>query len=435
MSHRRQLGLWIALAAVATLLFMLVMRTQYQPTQERFALNVDAHPAIGREVFETKGCARCHGSDAAGTADGPSLRNHAALTSSARLVTALWNHVPRMSEAMRAVHMPYPTMTNEQTGQLLSFLFVTGLTDDSGDERRGSAVFVAKRCVVCHRDGGGAPLPSRLGSAESPLAFTGSLWNHAAAMQAEMQRKGVNWPRLDAADVRDLFAYVQFVAGNKGAGRWHAADPARGWTLFQSRGCIECHALRGRETSLPMRVNPDTAPQPVRVAVRVTKEISPADAPPLPVLGRSGREPGDSDVPPALSEFGAAMLNHFPKMRVAMNGQGGGPPKFSSGDLADLAVFLYGLRNTEPGGSPYVGASVFVWRGCAACHGAQATGGSGPALRGRGQTYTAVRLATGLWVHGDRMYAEARRSGQPWPHLEDSDIGDLLAFLNTPVQK
>ena len=129
------------------------------------------------------------------------------------------------------------------------------------------------------------------------------------------------------------------------------------------------------------------------------------------------------------------MLNHFPNMRLAMDGQGGTPPQFSSNDLADLAVFLYGLRNTEPTGSAYVGASVFVWRGCAACHGTGATGGSAPPLRGRGQTYTAVRLATGLWAHGNRMYEETRRTGQPWPRLEDSDIGDLLAYLNTPIEK
>ena len=143
----------------------------------------------------------------------------------------------------------------------------------------------------------------------------------------------------------------------------------------------------------------------------------------------------EATLPPTLSEFGEAMLNHFPTMRRAMLRGGQGPPAFASGDLADVAVFLYSLRYLEPGGSQHVGASVFLWRGCAACHGNDAASGSAPPLRGRGQTYTAVRLATGLWGHGARMYEETRRSAQPWPHLEESDIGDLLAFLNTPLQK
>lgn len=420
MSHTRQFGLWIALAAVATLIFLIVMRAQYQPTQARFAPNVNGRPAEGRDVFEAKGCARCHGSDAAGTADGPSLRNRASLTSTARLVTALWNHVPRMSEAMQAARMPYPTLTTEQSAQLVSFLFVTGSTDDAGDPRRGAFVFSARGCAVCHRVGGGAPSPGHLGASQSPLAFTESLWNHASTMQSQMERRSVPWPRLEASDLRDLLAFLQSADGNHAPTTLHAPDPARGWALFQSKSCIECHALRGRESSLPMAT-----------ASSAPSNVLATSAPPLPVTGKAGSVAG-SDPPPPLSEFGAAMLNHFPKMRLAMDGRVGAPPQFSSGDLADIAVFLYGLRNTEPAGSPYVGASVFVWRGCAACHGVDATGGSAPPLRGRGQTYTAVRLATGLWGHGNRMYAETRRNGQPWPRLEDSDIGDLLAFLNTP---
>jgi mono/diheme cytochrome c family protein len=103
--------------------------------------------------------------------------------------------------------------------------------------------------------------------------------------------------------------------------------------------------------------------------------------------------------------------------------------------MADLAIFLYSLRYQEPSGSPHVGASIFAWRGCADCHGARAQGTErGPALRGRGQPYTAVRLANNLWRHGASMYEQSRKAGQSWPMLQDSDVGDLLSFLNTPVE-
>jgi mono/diheme cytochrome c family protein len=127
------------------------------------------------------------------------------------------------------------------------------------------------------------------------------------------------------------------------------------------------------------------------------------------------------------------MLNHFPQMERAMNSRSAAMPVFEGGEMADLAAFLYSLHFLEPAGSPQVGASLFTWRGCAQCHGDQAQGSrNAPALRGKGSTYTAVRLAADLWRHGARMYSTAHAAGQPWPLLSEEDVGDLLAFLNTP---
>jgi hypothetical protein len=32
------------------------------------------------------------------------------------------------------------------------------------------------------------------------------------------------------------------------------------------------------------------------------------------------------------------------------------------------------------------------------------------------------------------MYDQSRKIGQGWPLLQESDIGDLLSFLNTPLE-
>jgi hypothetical protein len=45
-----------------------------------------------------------------------------------------------------------------------------------------------------------------------------------------------------------------------------------------------------------------------------------------------------------------------------------------------------------------------------------------------------VRLATNLWGHGAKMYEQSRKAGQSWPVLQESDVGDLLSFLNTPIE-
>jgi hypothetical protein len=32
------------------------------------------------------------------------------------------------------------------------------------------------------------------------------------------------------------------------------------------------------------------------------------------------------------------------------------------------------------------------------------------------------------------MYEQSRKAGQSWPVLQESDVGDLLSFLNTPIE-
>jgi mono/diheme cytochrome c family protein len=248
---------------------------------------------------------------------------------------------------------------------------------------------------------------------DSPLNWTQALWNHASAMESNMRRLGVSWPRFQANELRDMFAYVRQQGGRSGTDvSVPAADPDRGWQVFQAKYCINCHALR--KTNKPV----------------VTPVADPPQRPVGPVLGADGK------LPPTFSQFGEAMLNHFPDMHRAMRTVAQAPPTFEAQEMADLAVFLYSLHYQEPSGSPHVGRSIFSWRGCAQCHGMRAEGtGRGPALRGRGQTYTAVRLATNLWGHGAKMYEQSRKAGQTWPVLQESDVGDLLTFLNTPVER
>ncbi|MGH9521206.1 MAG: c-type cytochrome [Terriglobales bacterium] len=413
MSHRRQLASWIGLAGVALAAFFAIMHAQYEPTQQRFALAVTPHPAAGRELFTSKGCSSCHGEDGIG-GRAPSLRERASLQSLPRLVTAVWDHVPRMSEAIRSSGMQYPAMSSEEMAQLFAYLYIVGVTDLPGDAVRGRALFESKGCARCHAAASAsAPAFAELSRAQTPLALTEALWNHASGMSAELQHRRMQWPAMKSGELRDLFAYVQTVGGNK-VYDGRTGDPARGWQVFQTRSCMTCHALAGRPA--------------------LEKTVSQATA--VNVSANPGPRPlGSEALPATVSRFGEVMLNHFPEMERVMAASGKQPPSFAPGEFTDLAVFLYSLRYEEPTGSPHVGASVFQWRGCASCHGSNASGGSGPALRGRGQNYTAVRLATGLWRHGAQMYQLTQRTGQAWPELQESDIGDLLAFLNTPIEK
>jgi mono/diheme cytochrome c family protein len=420
MNLRRESVVWGGLAVAALLLLVATLGWQYNANQRRWAIQVTPRPLEGRAVFREKGCANCHGDSGAGSPRAPGLRQPSP-ASLPQLVTALWNHAPRMWAAMHEQNLPYPELSYEETGQLVAYLYISGYTDAPGDAARGQQLFRSRHCARCHEVSGGGegrgPDVITLAKAESPITWTQVLWNHASAMEARMRQLGITWPRFQANELNDLFAYVRQASGH--ADRepplpW--GDPDRGWKIFQAKMCIRCHALQ-REQGAQSEVQPAAA-----------REARPAT--PAPVLGPS------RSLPPTFSQFGEAMLNHFPDMRRAMRALGTEPPTFQAQEMADLAVFLYSLHYLEPAGSPHVGASLFVWRGCSQCHGEQAEGTRrGPALRGTGHTYTAIRLATDLWRHGSRMYEQSRKLGQPWPVLQETDVGDLLAFLNTPLER
>lgn len=398
MSRRREFALWGTVAVIALSLLLLILHRQSGSMQRRFATQVAARPERGVELFRDKGCETCHGPGGAGGRGGPALRQSPTLATLPRLVAAMWNHAPRMWDSMQAQHLSYPTLDYEESGQLVAFLYLSGHADESGDAERGRRLFVQKQCARCHNGNGReAPDLSRRPLPESPVAWTQLLWNHGSAMQARMVKAGVAWPSFHANELRDLFAYVQTLDGATPAAATLEGDPERGWSVFQKKGCIDCHGITRDAGTLG------------------------------PAFSR------DHQLPPTYAQFGEAMLNHFPEMQRAMDSRSAGMPSFQGDEMADLAAFLYSLHFLEPSGSPQVGASLFSWRGCAQCHGDKAQGTSGgPPLRGRGTTYNAVRLASSLWGHGAKMYRTAHATGQPWPTLSEEDVGDLLAFLNTP---
>lgn len=397
MNRRRQLALSVVAALGSVLALIFALQYSRNSAQRRFATAVSPRPAAGRLLFESKGCATCHGPDATGTATGPPLRQRASLSSLSKLVVAMWNHAPRMWTAMREQNLSYRSLDYEETSQLIAYLYISGSDDNEGDIRNGAALFAGKKhCSQCHGNDGRDSRLAAVAVNGTALDWTQALWNHAAIMREHMRKAGLDWPSFGPDDIRDLSAYIRHQNGDtKQPSSVTTADPDNGWIVFQQKGCIRCHSLTG-------------------------------DGGIGPHLGPNQK------LPPTFSQFGAALLNHIPAMEHAIAGQGFQWPEFEHNEVRDLTVFLYTLHYLEPAGSTQIGRTVFTWRGCARCHGAEAEGGSAPRLRGRGNSFTASKLATDLWRHGARMYESVQRQGQPWPVLQESDVGNLLTFLNSP---
>ena len=140
--------------------------------------------------------------------------------------------------------------------------------------------------------------------------------------------------------------------------------------------------------------------------------------------------------PMSMVGFAGEMWNHSPSMYREMNARGISRPQFSGQDMADLMAFFNTLRYFEPDGSVAAGRGLFAARGCSRCHGENAEGGSlAPALRSGTPHMNSITLATALWRHGPEMYRHTQTLGIPWPKLNENDLGDLFAFLNSSTER
>lgn len=77
-------------------------------------------PHVGASVFQWRGCSRCHGENAQGTKRAPALRVRT--YNSVALGVALWRHGHRMYAETRQLGIGWPTLSEEDVGDLLAFL-------------------------------------------------------------------------------------------------------------------------------------------------------------------------------------------------------------------------------------------------------------------------------------------------------------------------
>ncbi|MFI5103675.1 MAG: c-type cytochrome [Terriglobales bacterium] len=392
-----RLIVWALVAAVAVVVFAGAMVTQGRRARERSSLFVASNPQQGSVVFRSKGCVRCHSVNGEGGKVGPDLGRKNSRADLPQLVTAMWNHGPKMWERMRTDGVPRPSLSYDDVAQLLSYLYMSRHVDDPGDPAIGHELFQNKGCVHCHAvHGAGGKTGPDLASATGligPMEWTEALWNHPSRMRQSAEQQEMPWPQFQGHELRDLYAFVRQDSSN---GPVLYGDPERGWQTFQLKSCAGCHSIRSAYTL----EGPSFVPE--------------------------------RQLPGTFMELGGAMVSHSPQMEKAMARQGITHPNLSAQEMTDIFAFLYSLDYVEPTGSPHVGASVFQWRGCSRCHGENAEGTArAPALRGR--TYNSISLAVALWRHGQQMHAQARQLGLAWPTLAADDVGDLLAFLNLPA--
>lgn len=406
MAPRRQLAFWIVAASTAVLLLAVIaVWSQAHAPRHVATTFLMGDPSEGAALFEHKGCGHCHAVNGWGGHLAPDLGAVPAGSGDLnQLVPTMWNHAPEMWKRMAQENITAAPISEREMASLFAYLYVARYIDEPGDSGRGERLFRSKGCVRCHSvhgNGGNiGPDLSKISGIDTPIAWTQTMWNHAPSMEAGMERAGLPWPNFTGREMNDLLAYIRDnSSGLRSERKLFPANPYNGWKVFQDKGCIDCHSVKGEGGT----IGPELASRRY--------------------------------LPSSMVEFAGVMWNHSPAMFRTMKEEKVERPKLQGQEMADLMAFLAGLRYFEPAGSPKSGAGLFIQRGCANCHGPTGEGtGKGPRLRGK-RGFGTIALATALWSHGPEMYQRTKSVGLPWPKLGESDLGDLISFLNAPPEE
>jgi len=359
-------------------------------------------PLAGSRVFGSKGCVRCHSINGIGGKIGPDLGRIPRPRSFYDLPTAMWNHLPRMTERMRQLGITRPSLDAREAADLVAFLYTVNYFDPPGNPDAGRRVFASKRCIACHQaDGAGGvvgPNLSFLRLFGSPISVAAAMWNHGPQMMEAMKARGIVRPSFTAQELRDLLVYlgpagaavqegpVYVLPGGVDAGR----------RLFADKRCVECHSVGGQGG----RVGPDLAERGAK------------------------RSP---------IEFAAAMWNKAPAMLEAMKRRGISVPVLRPDEMADIVAYLYSVRYFAEPGNIRNGWTVATYKGCLTCHAVSGERGK-PAsdlTRAKGLDSPAAVIAA-LWNHA--VVTPPQIPGSPktgWPEFRPEEMADLVALLQS----
>ncbi len=201
----------------------------------------------GRRLFTDKRCIVCHQVGGSGGVVGPSLDASKPFESPLDLAAAMWNHGPQMAAAMRSLNIARPTFKDGEFRDLAAFVSARapalregGRVVLPGRAEVGRQLFADKRCVLCHDERGGAPNLGDRAANRTLGEFAAAMWNKAPAMADAMKQRGLSVPQLSATEVSDLVAYFYAVRYFARSG-----NPTNGVRLAASKGCLDCHGLRG----------------------------------------------------------------------------------------------------------------------------------------------------------------------------------------------
>ncbi len=295
------------------------------------------------------------------------------------MAAGLWSRGPNMWSWIQKKRLSVPDPSPQDFADLYAYFYSSRFFDRPGDAARGRATFYGKGCGDCHRqEPPAAPGPASMHQwppLPDPVALIERMWNAAEAMKEAAARRKIVWPELNSQESADLHAFLEGLPDRRvRTAEILPPSTQSGQRLFLSKGCSRCHS---GDRSL------------------------------------SGRFSGRT-----LTDFAAAMWNRAPAMEQR-------PRQLSSGEMRNIAGYLWALQIVEPPGSAQRGKQVFAKGGCDACHGSALSGA--PRLTAH-WVRPFILMAT-LWRHGPAMHRKMQERRKSWPRFTKAELADLAAYL------
>jgi cytochrome c len=316
-----------------------------------------------------------------------------------QLAGLFWNHTPRMIQTVRQRAFDWPTFSEAELADIISYIYYVKLFDEPGDPELGERWFREKRCAECHAVGGAggtsAPRLDDYARYVAPIILAQSMWNRGPVMQAAQITQRIPMPIFVGRELADIQAYIRRASNlrEREPVFLQPPDPNAGRRLFAVKGCVSCHGPGGRGTEL----GPDLRAATQRMQV---------------------------------SEIAGVLWNHsFQMATAATRARGIEFPQFQRAEMADVIAFLYYLRFYEGGGSRRAGERVFTGKGCAACHSGSGEAAIAPDLSESDAVLTPLGLATAMWNHAPAMYDQLQLADTEWPSFEGNEMRDLSVYL------
>jgi len=347
-----------------------------------------ANPIEGKIALSRKGCITCHSIWGAGGQIGPDLATAGADQTFQQIASMFWNHTPRMVELLRQKGQEWPTLTEKEMADIISFIYYLKLLDKPGDAAIGKQVFQEKRCGACHTLTGGALPIGEYGAYVSTVALAEAMWNSGQTMRQTQQARGIAMPLFQGREMADLQAYLRSQNPPETETKYlPLPDLTRGAHLFRSKGCINCHQS-GRQS-----IGLDLSREPLRKSI---------------------------------SEICGILWNHSFAMQSTMAARGIAVTRLQGNELSDILAYIYFLHFSRDEGNADRGEQTFVSKGCITCHGPNK---QGPNLAEGGENFDMLHLATSMWNHAPIMHQSMESEVMQWIRLDQNDMQDLSKFL------
>jgi mono/diheme cytochrome c family protein len=336
----------------------------------------------GAEVLRRENCLQCHNLHGEGGTAAPDLARRVGRGyTPAVLASLMWDHAPRMWEAMSARKVALPQLKEGDAEDLFAYLYSVRLFERPGDAGRGKQVFEGKHCSECHSlkppaKGPGNPVANWKGLTD-PIALVEAMWNHSSDMKTELAQRKKVWVSLSGQELTDLTVYLQNLPSlNPAPPVLTMASPASGKPLFD-QNCAQCH----------------------KDSLALDRQFS----------GQT------------LMDVAAEMWNHVPRMIAA--------PMLSSNDMRQIVAYAWERQYLGSAGNVGHGRKTFVEKRCSSCHD-DPSSAAPKTLRGE-QVFTPLSMVPVVWAHGPQMLELMKQKGIAWPQLTPEDLSNLVAYLNT----